>query len=124
MAIADGSGEPHGDFYDSIYTERFMRYSSGKPSGYDENSPFNYQNFLKGNYLLRFTGSAMITLHVQNTMRMVEALVQANKQFDWAIYPIKKHSIQGGNTRIHLYTKNDQFYKRTIYKIILMADNR
>ena len=41
-------------------------------------------------------------VHVQNTMRMVEALIQANKQFEWGIYPAKNHGIYGGNTRIHL----------------------
>jgi len=97
-------------FYDSIYTERFMRTPQENPSGYDENSPFNYPELLKGNYLL-VHGSADDNVHVQNTMRMVEALVQANKQFDWAIYPDKKHSIQGGNTRIHLYTKMTNFIK-------------
>ena len=49
---------------------------------------------------------------MQNTMRMVEALVQANKQFDWAIYPDKNHGIYGGNTRLQLYTKMTNFIKR------------
>ena len=42
-------------------------------------------------------------------MRLVEALIQADKQFDWAIYPDKKHSIYGGNTRLHLYKKMTNF---------------
>ena len=44
-------------------------------------------------------------------MRLIEALVQANKQFDWAIYPDKNHGIYGGNTRLHLYTKMTEFIK-------------
>nr|WP_281502560.1 S9 family peptidase [Arenibacter sp. F20364] len=95
-------------FYDSIYTERFMRTPQENPKGYDENSPFNYPELLKGKYLL-VHGTADDNVHVQNTMRMVEALVQANKQFDWAIYPDKNHSIFGGNTRLHLYTKMTNF---------------
>nr|WP_222942317.1 S9 family peptidase [Arenibacter arenosicollis] len=100
-------------FYDSIYTERFMRTPQENPSGYDENSPFNYPELLKGNYLL-VHGSADDNVHLQNTMRMVEALVQANKQFDWAIYPDKNHSINGGNTRIHLFTKITNFIKENL----------
>lgn len=100
-------------FYDTIYTERFMRTPQENPSGYDENSPFNYPELLKGKYLL-IHGSADDNVHVQNTMRMVEALVQANKQFDWAIYPDKNHGIYGGNTRMHLYTKMTDFIKENL----------
>jgi dipeptidyl-peptidase-4 len=97
-------------FYDTIYTERFMRTPDENPSGYDDNSPFNYPELLKGNYLL-VHGSGDDNVHVQNTMRMIEALVQANKPFDWAIYPDKNHVIYGGNTRIHLYNKMTKFIK-------------
>jgi dipeptidyl-peptidase-4 len=95
-------------FYDTIYTERFMRTPEENPSGYDDNSPFNYPELLKGDYLL-IHGSGDDNVHVQNTMRMVEALIQANKQFEWGIYPDKNHGIYGGNTRIHLYTKMTNF---------------
>jgi dipeptidyl-peptidase-4 len=100
-------------FYDTIYTERFMRTPEENPAGYDENSPFNYPEMLKGKYLL-VHGSGDDNVHVQNTMRMVEALVQANKQFDWAIYPDKNHGIHGGNTRLHLYTKMTNFIKENL----------
>ena len=100
-------------FYDSIYTERFMRTPQENPNGYDKNSPLNYPELLKGNYLL-VHGTADDNVHVQNTMRMVEALVQANKQFDLAIYPDKNHSIYGGNTRLHLYTKMTNFIKENL----------
>ena len=73
-------------FYDTIYTERFMRTPQENPNGYDDNSPFNYPELLKGDYLL-VHGSGDDNVHVQHTMRMVEALIQADKQFDWAIYP-------------------------------------
>ena len=53
-------------------------------------------------------------MHVQNTMRMVEALVQANKQFELMIYPDKNHGIYGGNTRLQLYTKMTNFINRTL----------
>ncbi|MFH6603516.1 S9 family peptidase [Maribacter algicola] len=100
-------------FYDTIYTERFMRTPEENPNGYDDNSPFNYPELLQGKYLL-VHGSGDDNVHVQNSMRMIEALVQANKQFDWAIYPDKNHGIYGGNTRIHLFTKLTDFVKENL----------
>lgn len=95
-------------YYDSIYTERYMQTPQENASGYDDNSPINHVNKLKGNYLL-VHGTADDNVHVQNTMKMIEALVQANKQFDWAIYPDKNHGIYGGKTRLQLYTKMTNF---------------
>lgn len=95
-------------FYDTIYTERFMRTPQENPDGYDNESPFNYPELLKGDYLL-VHGSGDDNVHVQNSMRMIEALIQANKQFDWAIYPDKNHGIYGGNTRRHLYQRMTDF---------------
>jgi len=95
-------------FYDTIYTERYMRTPQENPSGYDDNSPFNYPEKLKGDYLL-IHGSGDDNVHLQHTMRMVEALIQADKQFDWGVYPDKNHGIRGGNTRLHLYRKMTTF---------------
>ena len=95
-------------FYDSIYTERYMSTPQENPAGYDNNSPINHTEKLKGNFLL-VHGSADDNVHLQNTMRLVEALIQADKQFDWAIYPDKNHGIYGGNTRLHLYKKMTHF---------------
>ena len=95
-------------FYDTIYTERFMRTPQENPEGYDLNSPFNYPELLKGDYLL-IHGSGDDNVHLQNTMRMAEALVQANKPFELMIYPDKNHGIYGGNTRLHLYNKMTNF---------------
>jgi dipeptidyl-peptidase-4 len=95
-------------FYDTIYTERFMRTPQENPEGYDNESPFNYPELLKGDYLL-VHGSGDDNVHVQNSMRMAEALIQANKQFEWAIYPDRNHGIYGGNTRRHLYSKMTNF---------------
>lgn len=100
-------------FYDSIYTERYMTTPQENASGYDNNSPIQHVNKLKGDYLL-IHGSGDDNVHVQNTMRMVEALIQANKQFEWMIYPDKNHGIYGGNTRLHLYTKMTDFISRTL----------
>ena len=99
--------------YDSIYTERFMQTPAENASGYDENSPINHVKKLKGNYLL-IHGTADDNVHVQNTMLMVDALVRANKQFDWAIYPDKNHGIYGGVTRLQLYTKITNFIKEKL----------
>ena len=95
-------------YYDTIYTERYMRTPQENPDGYDLNSPINYVDLLKGNYLL-IHGSADDNVHYQNTMEMISALVKNNKQFELFVYPDKNHSIYGGNTRIHLFTKITNF---------------
>lgn len=100
-------------FYDTIYTERYMTTPDENPSGYDENSPINHVDKLKGDFLL-VHGTGDDNVHVQNTMRMVEALIQADKQFEWMIYPDKNHGIYGGNTRLHLYKKMTNFIHRTL----------
>ena len=95
-------------YYDNIYTERFLQTPQENASGYDENSPINHVEKLKGHYLL-IHGGADDNVHVQNTMEMISALVNANKQFDLFIYPDKNHGIYGGNTRYHLYKKMTDF---------------
>lgn len=100
-------------FYDSIYTERYMRTPQENPDGYDDNSPINHVAKLEGKYML-IHGSADDNVHLQNTTRMTESLVQANKQFDLFIYPDKNHGIYGGNTRYHLYTMMTNFIKENL----------
>jgi dipeptidyl-peptidase-4 len=100
-------------FYDSIYTERYMQTPQENASGYDQNSPINHVSKLKGKFLL-IHGSADDNVHVQNTMQMMEALIQANKQFDSQIYPDKNHGIYGGKTRIQLYNKMTNFIKENL----------
>ena len=95
-------------FYDTIYTERYMRTPQENPEGYDSNSPINYADRLKGKYLL-IHGSGDDNVHVQNSMRLIDALIDEGKQFEWMIYPDKKHGIQGLNTQNHLYTKMTNF---------------
>ncbi len=95
-------------YYDNIYTERFMQLPQENADGYDKNSPINFVDKLKGKYLL-IHGSADDNVHYQNTMEMINAMVKANKQFDLFVYPDKNHSISGGNTRLHLYTKMTNF---------------
>jgi dipeptidyl-peptidase-4 len=95
-------------FYDSIYTERYMQTPQENASGYDENSPINHVDKLKGKFLL-IHGSGDDNVHVQNSMQMMEALIEANKQFDSQIYPDNNHGIYGGKTRIQLYTKMTNF---------------
>ncbi|MBO6212211.1 S9 family peptidase [Algoriella sp.] len=100
-------------YYDSVYTERFMRTPEENAAGYDDNSPINYANQLKGNFLL-IHGSADDNVHPQNTFELSEALVQANKDFDMAIYTDKDHGIYGGNTRVQLYRKMTTFLKKNL----------
>ncbi len=95
-------------YYDNIYTERYMRKPQDNALGYDNNSPINHVDKLKGNFLL-VHGSTDDNVHFQNTMDLATALVKANKQFDFMAYPNKNHGIYGGNTRYHLFTKISDF---------------
>ncbi len=95
-------------WYDSVYTERFMRTVKENPNGYKENSPVYFADRLKGSYLL-IHGMGDDNVHFQHTAEMARALIEANKQFDTYFYPNKNHGIYGGNTRLHLYTKITNF---------------
>jgi dipeptidyl-peptidase 4 len=95
-------------YYDNIYTERFMRTPQENPTGYDENSPLNFAENFKGNFLICH-GTADDNVHVQNTLEFTERLVQANKQFEMQLYTNRNHGIYGGNTTYHLYTRMTNF---------------
>lgn len=100
-------------YYDNIYTERFMRTPQENGTNYDINSPINFVDKLKGNYLL-IHGTADDNVHFQNAIDMSTALINANKQFEQFSYPNKNHGIYGGNTRLHLYTLMTDFIIRKL----------
>lgn len=100
-------------YYDSVYTERFMRTPQENPSGYDDNSPTTYANLLKGKFLL-IHGTADDNVHFQNSMEFSEALIQNKKQFEFMAYPDKDHGIYGGNTRPQLYEKMTEFILKNL----------
>ncbi|HYK55336.1 MAG TPA: prolyl oligopeptidase family serine peptidase, partial [Flavisolibacter sp.] len=93
-------------FYDNIYTERYMRTPQENPKGYDDNSPINFTDKIKGKYLL-IHGTADDNVHFQNSVEMVKALVKSNIDFESAYYPNKNHGISGSadNTSYHLWSK-------------------
>ncbi|REC74980.1 S9 family peptidase [Chryseobacterium elymi] len=95
-------------YYDSVYTERFMRTPQENPDGYDKNSPTEYSSLLKGKFLL-IHGTADDNVHFQNSMEFSEALIQNKKQFEFMAYPDKNHGIYGGQTRPQLYQKMTDF---------------
>jgi dipeptidyl-peptidase-4 len=100
-------------FYDTIYTERYMRRPVDNPDGYSESAPLTYADSLKGRLLL-VHGTADDNVHFQNTLRLVERLERANKQFDMRIYPNKTHSISGGNTTENLFGLLTDWLKRNL----------
>ncbi len=100
-------------FYDSVYTERYMRTPQENASGYDDNSPINHVEKMKGAYLL-VHGTGDDNVHFQNSVEMTEALIRANKQFDFYMYPDRNHGIYGNNARLHLYTKMTDFIKKNL----------
>ncbi len=95
-------------YYDSVYTERFMRTPNENFEGYAATSPLRKAKDLQGKLLL-IHGTADDNVHFMQTMEYAEALVQAGKQFDMHVYKDRNHSIIGGNTRYHLYTKMSNY---------------
>lgn len=100
-------------YYDSVYTERFMGLPQDNPLGYDNNSPINFVDKLKGKLLI-VHGTGDDNVHMQNSIEMIEKLIQANKQFDMQFYPDKNHGIYGDNTTMHLYTKMTNYVKENL----------
>jgi dipeptidyl-peptidase 4 len=93
-------------YYDNIYTERYMRTPQENPSGYDDNSPINFTDRIKGKYLL-IHGTGDDNVHFQNSVQMIKSLVKNNVAFESGYYPDKNHSISGtlDNTSIHLWSR-------------------
>ena len=95
-------------YYDTVYTERYMRTPKENKKGYDETSPINLAGNLQGKLLL-VHGTADDNVHFKQSMDYAEALVQAGKQFEMQVYRDRDHGIYGGNTRMHLYTRMSNF---------------
>ncbi len=95
-------------FYDSIYTERYMRTPKENQKGYEDN-PISRAEKMHGALLLCH-GLADDNVHPQNTFEYTEALVQADKDFTMNVYTNRNHSIYGGNTRNHLLRQISQFF--------------
>ncbi|SDY15053.1 S9 family peptidase [Hymenobacter psychrophilus] len=95
-------------YYDSVYTERFLKTPQENPGGYDENSPVKFADQLKGKLLL-VHGTGDDNVHFQNSVAFVDAMVRADKDFQTLYYPNRNHGIYGGNTRLHLYRQMTNF---------------
>ena len=95
-------------YYDTVYTERFMRTPNENQKGYDETSPIKLAKDLQGKLLL-VHGTADDNVHFKQSLDYAEALVQAGKQFETQFYRDRDHGISGGNTRMHLYTRMSEF---------------
>ncbi len=97
-------------YYDTVYTERYMRTPQENGDGYDKSSVFSRIGNLKGKLLL-VHGSADDNVHLRNMMELSEAMVQAGLDFDMMVYTNRNHGIAGGNTRNHLYDKLTRYVK-------------
>lgn len=95
-------------YYDTVYTERFLKTPQENPGGYDDNSPVQFARQLKGKYLL-VHGTGDDNVHFQNSIAWVDALIKADKSYQTLYYPNRNHGIYGGNTRLHLYRQMTDF---------------
>lgn len=96
-------------WYDSAYTERYMRTLKDNATGYESNSPINFADRLRGDNYLLCHGMADDNVHWQQSVEMINALIKANKQFDTYHYPNRNHGIYGDNATMHLFTKITAF---------------
>ncbi|MBK6929838.1 MAG: S9 family peptidase [Saprospirales bacterium] len=92
----------HWKWYDSVYTERYMRTEAENPQGYADSAPVNLADQIQGKYLL-VHGLADDNVHFQHSAEMTNRLIAADKPFDTMFYPNLDHGIRGGNARLHLY---------------------
>ncbi|NOT51712.1 MAG: S9 family peptidase [Chitinophagaceae bacterium] len=102
-------------YYDNIYTERYMRTPQENPKGYDDNSPINFTDKIKGKYLI-IHGTADDNVHFQNATQMITALVKSNIDFESGYYPNKNHGISGtgDNTTFHLWSKMTKWIQENL----------
>jgi dipeptidyl-peptidase-4 len=89
-------------YYDTIYTERYLKTPQENAEGYDAYSPLSHVDKLEGNFLL-IHGTGDDNVHFQNAVALQDALIKAGKQFSSFYYPNRNHGIYGGNTRLHLF---------------------
>ena len=101
--------------YDSIYTERYMGLPQQFEESYKKSSPVYQATHLHGSLLIAH-GTGDDNVHMQNTMQMTLALVNAGKKFDMALYPRKTHSIIGAETRRHLFNKIKEHFETYLLK--------
>lgn len=95
--------------YDSIYTERYMGLPSENKSEYEKSSTVNSAANLNGRLLL-VHGTGDDNVHMQNTIQMIQSLINADKPYDLQLYPRKTHGIAGKAARVHLFQRiQDQF---------------
>ena len=99
-------------FYDTIYTERYMRRPSQNATGYADN-PLARADKLSGSLLL-IHGTADDNVHLSNALVYAEALTRAGKQFDMQLYTNRDHSIYGNGARLHLFTRITDFFVREL----------
>ena len=95
--------------YDAIWTERYMGSPIGNKKGYDSASVLTYADKLKGKLMI-IHGTGDDNVHYQNTLQLMQKLIDANKQFDVMFYPNKNHRISGGITQLHLFTKISNYF--------------
>jgi len=101
-------------WYDSAYTERYMHTTADNAKGYEDNSPLNFANRLRGDNYLICHGVTDDNVHWQQTVEMIDALIKANKQFETYYYPNRNHGIYGENATKHLFTKLTDFVMRKL----------
>jgi len=99
--------------YDSIYTERYMGLLKDDKAGYEQSDVTRDADKLHGALLL-VHGTSDDNVHFQNSIQMINALINAGKPFRLMIYPNKTHSISGKDARVHLFSMIEEHFEREL----------
>jgi dipeptidyl-peptidase-4 len=109
------SGAPVTDwrYYDAIWIERYLGCPRDNAAGYESSAPLTWAAAI-ADELLVVHGTADDNVHPQNTINLVEALVEAGVRFELALYPNAKHSLDSftEKARRHLFERMTAFFDR------------
>ena len=111
------AGAPVTDWsnYDSVYTERYMDTPKSNPEGYKSSSVVEAAKNLSGRLML-IHGEIDDNVHMANTLQLVNALQNANKQFDLMVYPNNRHGVVDPEQTYHQYQMMTDFFRRHLLK--------
>lgn len=107
------SGAPvtHWDGYDTHYTERYMGLPAENAEGYRESSVMANVEKLEGRILL-IHGLIDENVHFRHTARLINALIEADKDYDLLVFPNERHMPRGDHDRAYLERRIVEYFER------------
>ena len=98
-------------YYDTIYTERYMKRPQDNEAGYESTSHSKRAENLHGRLML-VHGTYDDNVHPQNSWSFADELIGAGITLDMMIYPMRKHGIADDAAQLHVYKTMYEFWQR------------